>query len=769
MKEEQSRKIALDLLEAVSAEDVNKIVESEELKSFFDNSSNWQPYGGRNKNWDSTSGQSSEAVGALAELIINSIDAILMKKAAIHGVKEGDADVPQSMVEAVKRFYPDILEGKIATMESSAKRKLAKESVLIGVKRASKALSHYPSYTIIDFGEGQNSTKFKDTFLSLSENNKEGIPFVQGRFNMGSTGSIMFCTQGDARNKSYKLIVSRRSLDSDGYWGWTLIRVREPGAREKNPVVEYFAPNKDIPKFSENAIRAFGMDGIGVVEAGTIVKLYEYAIGSAHSVDFGLYYALNTNLLECALPICIYDFDAKKQEKKSGLRQVGITDRIFSGMPQIIAEDDMNIDKRTFLVSQTNDNSLGKLRIYATGIKRLPDHIKNNPFRCFYTVNGQTQAKERASFFKQAKLDDLRNNLIVRIDCNAMNNMARAMIFQSNREQMIKGPLTDKLRKWVKESLNEDGGLRELARQIRNRRVVEVAEETEQGAELWKSLLKDNPEIGTLWGEGADINNPSTPVPPRGDNAFAGKKFPTVLKVIRPDGVLNLPINTYRYIECRTDAENEYLGRIIDQGEFVWQSDDNKLTYRQTLRDGKLKIKVNPYPGATIGKSVRISFGFLDSSRPNPLMESITVNFCQEEKTRKNPPGPDDPKPITHGPSSQLPHFQFVYKQDWADNEFDEESGARCSDSDKGMIVYVNGDNKHLHNYLRREVEESDQKHVRKMFLFGVGILTLSMYIKFSEKFKDDNGADWDEHIKQASSAISAYVITLIRGLSGRQ
>ena len=95
------------------------------------------------------------------------------------------------MFEAVKRFFPTVVEGKIANLEATARSKLAEQCILIGVKRADRANSRYPTYTVVDFGEGQEPEDFPSTFLSLSERNKEGIPFVQGKYNMGSTGSAI--------------------------------------------------------------------------------------------------------------------------------------------------------------------------------------------------------------------------------------------------------------------------------------------------------------------------------------------------------------------------------------------------------------------------------------------------------------------------------------------------------------------------------------------------------------------------------------------------
>ena len=50
----------------------------------------------------------------------------------------------------------------------------------------------YASYSVFDFGEGQTPRKMPSTFLSISEKNKIKIPFVQGQFNMGSTGVLRF-------------------------------------------------------------------------------------------------------------------------------------------------------------------------------------------------------------------------------------------------------------------------------------------------------------------------------------------------------------------------------------------------------------------------------------------------------------------------------------------------------------------------------------------------------------------------------------------------
>jgi len=271
MNEKQAKDLALRFLEAVTTADVDKILESD---SAFAAPDNWRPYGGVDKNWDRVSGQTSDPVGALAELIINSIDAILMRKAHEAGLDASSDGAPKSMTEAVKRFFPEVIEGKIAQLSPQQRTAWAAKSVLVGVKRLPKKTS-FPTYTIADFGEGQNAVDFPKTLVSLGETNKERIPFVQGKFNMGSTGCIVFCTRSDIFKRHYKFILSKRTLsDSDGKWGWTIVRVRTVRVGEALPVAEYFCPDGQVPAFASDDVRALGRPDIGVVDGGTVVKLY---------------------------------------------------------------------------------------------------------------------------------------------------------------------------------------------------------------------------------------------------------------------------------------------------------------------------------------------------------------------------------------------------------------------------------------------------------------------------------------------------------------
>ena len=92
------------------------------------------------------------------------------------------------------------------------------------------------SVIVYDNGEGQYPHIFEDTFLSLLRGNKNEIHFVQGKYNMGGSGGIVFCGK-----KRFQLIGSKRY--NGGEFGYTLIREhplsKEEESTKKNTWYEF--------------------------------------------------------------------------------------------------------------------------------------------------------------------------------------------------------------------------------------------------------------------------------------------------------------------------------------------------------------------------------------------------------------------------------------------------------------------------------------------------------------------------------------------------
>ena len=130
MEEKQSQAAALALLSASTGPDVDKVLKQVDLDYWFSNPQNWRPYGGRPKNWDIVGNQQTNPIGALVELITNGIDSILLRKARESGIKDfRGPDVPQTMFEAVKRFFPLAVEGRITNLGAKQQTEIGRAHV----------------------------------------------------------------------------------------------------------------------------------------------------------------------------------------------------------------------------------------------------------------------------------------------------------------------------------------------------------------------------------------------------------------------------------------------------------------------------------------------------------------------------------------------------------------------------------------------------------------------------------------------------------------
>lgn len=260
-------------------------------------------------------------------------------------------------------------------------------------------------------GEGQCPEGFKSTFLSLSEGNKRSIPFVQGKYNMGSSGVLGYCGR-----QWYKLIASRR-LNGKSLWGWTLMR-RRPA--DGMPIAEYFVlPDGAIPSFEMDFMYPFQRgnrkryDGVHL-STGTVIKLYDYQVGSKFLSFRGSREALNENLVETILPFRLLDFRQKPDPRRGGERAEGIDPRPFYGMEFLLMrshkegdtaqdEDDREdqevaADAR-ISVGHIVDPELGAISISAIALKRkLPDWLRYSNNRVFHAVNGQVQFKQTRGY-----------------------------------------------------------------------------------------------------------------------------------------------------------------------------------------------------------------------------------------------------------------------------------------------------------------------------------------------------------------------------------
>ncbi|MBM3712522.1 MAG: hypothetical protein FJW56_03685 [Actinobacteria bacterium] len=186
---------------------------------------NWYPLGGDEKMFGIVRGQQSNPIAALVEKVTNSIDAILTKKCLEAGIDPESSEAPRKMEEAIHKFFPEHKNWDLQQF----RRKQAEEIQIVA-----DGPPRNTSVIIYDNGEGQRPEDFENTFLSLVRGNKINIHFVQGKYNMGGSGALVFCGR-----KRYQLIASKR-FDNRGKLGFTLIRQRKIGSSSDPKRFSYF-------------------------------------------------------------------------------------------------------------------------------------------------------------------------------------------------------------------------------------------------------------------------------------------------------------------------------------------------------------------------------------------------------------------------------------------------------------------------------------------------------------------------------------------------
>jgi len=753
--------VCLRLLAAESEAEVQTVItETAEMA----NPKNWRPLDGRETNFNVTSNQASDGGKALTELMTNMVDAVLLKYAYLKDVDPKGRGAPTTMYAAVHKLIRPLKGGKLVNIDPADPwlREFAQKNLVIGVTGAKSKRSGFPCYTFVDNGEGQNPENFEDTFLSLSAGNKKDIRFVQGKYNMGSSGVLSYCGL-----KWFKLIVSRR-YDKKGPWGFTLMR-RRP--RNGMPVAEYFVlPNGTIPKFQADTLFPFSKnngkrdDGVHI-SSGTAIKLYDYQTGSRFSGFKGAREALNENLVETILPFRILDFRQTPDPKRGGDRAEGIDPRPFYGMEFLLLrshrEDEKDEDEDDaagtgkIAVANIQDPELGHIGITAIPLKRtLPGWLQKSNNRVFHALNGQVQFKQTRGYISQScGFPALKDRIVIVVDASNLTFAAHNDVWKGDREHIRNTIVGERYKDLVTAAIAESKALQNLQNQIA-REELDLAAKSERNELFQKlvdadrnlaALLSDRDPVIVLPSAGGEGGNDA------GGGQFEGKYSPTFLRLeekIQEVG-LRLPINRARPVAARTDAENGYLQRADNRGQLLLPvAVKDKFSTRVQLHNGRLTVYFEAKKGyVKVGDTFEATIGLHDFSMAKPVEDKLTIRIVEEdvgEKTqRKNegngkiasgPEGKRDgqgrPAP-THG----LPRYMLLTKdgrmvgdqetQPWP-ADFSEHDGGIIQDfGHEGVLYKINYDNSYHIRYRQQQRGDVARDVVTEKYILGMRILML--------------------------------------------
>ena len=630
MANEEHKPLCEALLKADSEASVIELLQR---NGYWDRPEFWRHYGDVENNWGQGGNQQSLAEAALAEKIVNSVDARLINECRMRGIDPAGTDAPRSMRSAVAQFFDDSTANKIATggfisdWSTKKTRKIAEQITLCatGIRPAELNI------TVADSGEGQSASRLPNTILSLNKDNKMYIPFVQGQFNQGGTGALRFCGK-----HNLQLVISRRNpalLDkaantTEHEWCFTVVRRERPEGARKNSIYTYLAPvnvGKGM-KDREGQILSFCSDRFGIfpnddgpydrpAHYGTAIKMFDYQfMGERSNILRGksLRSRLDLLLPKLALPVRLYEY---RKDKFGAYLGIGSRRTTISGLLDRI-ENSENVEKQ-FPISiplqpdgeklvahifafvsegtqrsdaddqeESRSNKLGGLRGY-----RKREGI-------LFLRNGQTQGSFPKDFFRReaVKMKTLAEDLLIFVDCDELSEDVREDLFMPSRDRLTDNDFKKNLIDVLEKTVRECHELRDLRNRRQQERMKDRLEDEKPLVDVLQSIIKNSPNLKTLLQLGQRISAPFNTQYTGSDDKveFKSNVYPSYFKTKGVEyGVaanLSRPINHRVRLTFETDARNDYFTRPAERGVFdlAWL-DANDIEQAVSVNGPKLK------------------------------------------------------------------------------------------------------------------------------------------------------------------------------------
>jgi hypothetical protein len=746
----------------------------------------------------------------LVEKLTNAIDTKLIAAARIANQLEGPT-CPQSMLQARDRFFAS----EFKDIEQLSK----------SITVAATGQRRRPSISIADDGEGVTPADMPNTILSLHEGNKEKIPFVQGKFNMGGSGVLEFC--GVEHN--VELVLSRRNPKllpanagaEDKQWSFTIIRREDPPPDSpRSSRFTYLAPG---PKDAQGhgALLTFDAPSLPIfpdkneayargAKWGTLFKLYEYGTRATSNMmlEDGLLMKIRLLFPEPALPIRFHECRDYKGHS-------GSFDTAMAGLLYTLEQDRKNPKRRNVEWFDKFDVDIEgqkfTTRIYL--FRKAGKDESKNPAENYrktdgvlFTYNGQAQAVLSKDFFrrKKVKQDYLWNSLLVFVDCSAINARSHEKLFMPNRENLRDGPLKRQLESAIEDNLKNHKELEQIAIARRKSELADTEEVSETFEKFIEDMVKKHPLLEQILGPGFRIANPFKPhLVESVDKPFQGVRFPTKFhfrglqasKALVRDAHLNSQVR----VTFETDAENEYFRRDEEPGELkLFRLVDGELKPAKNwqtphLFEGSATLTLALPENTKIGDALTFEAHITDPSRVDPFTNQFTLTV-QAERKERSPMPPKPPKPPhptdTDGKDKQgdtklnVPNPHEIYEPGWGeqDPKFDRFTAMRIkrppnAPEDSNVFDYfINMDNVFVVQAMK--VQPKRAADLKERFKFGMTLIALAL-IRFdleakkregqkseSDEEEKQNRQDIHEAVSDVTSALAPFLLPLVDSLS---
>lgn len=635
-----SKEILKKLYTAKTDEEVTSILNSIDGLS-------WKEYGGSEYNTSIINGQMSDPLRCLVENVVNGIDAIKMLEAKKRGVDLSNPDdpkMPSSSKAAVREYFG--IDKPLYQYSSNEKKKLCNVGLYIERLKPSDS-----SVIIYDYGEGQCPDKFEDTLLSLAKGNKAALKFVQGKYNMGSTGVIKKCN-----GHRYQLIISMKNLcleEADKRIGFTVVRQAEDikkGMKYKS--YEYCIIDNAIPYIDYTERMKNFFYGIPNFKGGCIRKLYSYNIGRIGGSS-RLPWKLNSLFYDTEVPVKI---SSPKSETDATIKNswlIGSINKIKEG----------NSDTKVLLNKSVD-------MVLPCGVARIEYFVFSNTAKSgnsaellyinghnvSFIDNGQNNGDLPRTFLSNdCNLTQIAKNMIVFVDTSNLPTADAIDIYKPSRDQIdTEAELSKIIIKQLKDILMEDDELTKLNEEFKGKTIYnadaeklveEVMQELSENENIRNLLASDNGEVlkrmaglrkRKKTGESSrnDVHKYEalislTPSEKKTETIAYGKTG-TIEFCLGQADESHLDISESTLISIKAVS----LKKKVIKTKTGVKERVIKDAYSKVVEDGKIKLLVNP---ATMGfytnESFEINFENLNDAALNAVVE-ITVTEAERTSTK---------------------------------------------------------------------------------------------------------------------------------------
>ena len=642
------------LLNAETEDAAIKVLES---KGLLTDKSRWRYLGGMPNNQSIVHAQQSTPTAALVEKFTNGQDALLLRYCKAKGIDPRAPEAPQSMAAAIEAFLADKVEpfANAATdVKAQAVLRSYAEDNLVLYATGTKSR---PCLSLFDNGEGQLAENFLATFCSLIHGNgggsyKGAIQFVQGRFNMGSSGVLPFCSE----KHKMQLIVSRVPADvaggDDHEWAFTVI---------------CFFPSQQDPSWhylvgTDGNVMTAGKEPLGLapmahvkpgkfpkaslprerkVPSGTLVKMYDFK-APASNICGELFKKFEEFLLRPPLPLRLIEC---REAYMANVMRNTVWDRLAAwGKSKM--EPGFENGASVFVQLETGETIPVEIRVFKAIKKegQALDSEGDKPQTGLRAIiNGQSHAKRDAPFFRTQKVDleHIAGSMLVLLDCTSLGQASRNALFMSNRETFREDPLLTDLFKKIQRELKNHEGLVELNKRRYEDKVKDAVNDND-GVKALEELLEADPDLAELFGTmlagnaGAKIANNGAGGTVEGKpTPFKGQQFPSYFK--RKDGALyveaDVPKGDSSSVSFLTDVKNEYFTRRQSPGQATFTGDIVPTT---RLFNGRYTLTFAPDKKHSVGDQLPCEVVITDKKGSGPF--TLNVLMTVVEPTEKKEP-----------------------------------------------------------------------------------------------------------------------------------